>query len=149
MLSRGGVGGGSGGASSRGEAPAGPPPIPPTLVCSGLLPTELDEVAAAFAKAGLTEDERRTKAIGRGCCCAEAEGFSAVGGICFRAMLATIVDPGYKIALFLHILAVVLAFGPTFGYALFFSVVAAIPARRRRRSSPGCRRCDRYLVNPG
>lgn len=33
---------------------------------------------------------------------------------------ASIVDPGYKIALFLHILAVVLAFGPTFGYALFF-----------------------------
>ena len=36
--------------------------------------------------------------------------------------LATIIDPGYKIALFLHILAVVLAFGPTFGYGFFFSV---------------------------
>jgi Predicted integral membrane protein (DUF2269) len=63
-------------------------------------------------------------------------------------MLATIVDPGYKIALFLHILAVVLAFGPTFGYALFFSVVPQFP-----RSAPailsGVQKCDRYLVNPG
>ena len=34
-------------------------PIPATLVCSGLLPRELDEVAAAFAAAGLAEAERR------------------------------------------------------------------------------------------
>jgi uncharacterized membrane protein len=63
-------------------------------------------------------------------------------------MLATIVDPGYKFALFLHILAVVLAFGPTFGYALFFSVVPQHP-----RATPailaGIQKCDRYLVNPG
>lgn len=62
--------------------------------------------------------------------------------------LASIVDPGYKIALFLHILAVVLAFGPTFGYALFFSVAPQHP-----RATPailaGVERCDRYLVNPG
>ena len=61
---------------------------------------------------------------------------------------ATIVDPGYKVALFLHILAVVLAFGPTFGYALFFSVVPQHP-----RATPailaGVQKCDRYLVNPG
>jgi uncharacterized membrane protein len=66
----------------------------------------------------------------------------------FFAMLATIVDPGYKIALFLHILAVVLAFGPTFGYALFFSVAPQYP-----RATPailtGVQKCDRYLVNPG
>lgn len=66
----------------------------------------------------------------------------------FHAMLATIVDPGYKIALFLHILAVVLAFGPTFGYALFFSVAPQYP-----RATPailaGVQKCDRYLVNPG
>jgi uncharacterized membrane protein len=66
----------------------------------------------------------------------------------FSAMLATIVDPGYKIALFLHILAVVLAFGPTFGYALFFSVAPQYP-----RATPailaGVQKCDRYLVNPG
>jgi uncharacterized membrane protein len=63
-------------------------------------------------------------------------------------MLATIVDPGYKIALFLHILAVVLAFGPTFGYAFFFSVTPQFP-----RATPailaGVQKVDRYLVNPG
>ncbi len=63
-------------------------------------------------------------------------------------MLATIGDPGYKIAVFLHILAVVLAFGPTFGYALFFSVAPEHP-----RATPailaGIQKTDRYLVNPG
>lgn len=62
--------------------------------------------------------------------------------------LASIVDPGYKITLFLHILAVVLAFGPTFGYAIFFSVAPQHP-----RATPailtGVQRCDRYLVTPG
>jgi hypothetical protein len=67
----------------------------------------------------------------------------------FLAMpLAAFGDSGYKIALFLHILAVVLAFGPTFGYALFFSVAPQYP-----RATPailaGVQRCDRYLVNPG
>ena len=61
---------------------------------------------------------------------------------------ASIVDPGYKFALFLHVLAVVLAFGPTFGYALFFSVAPQYP-----RATPailtGIQKCDRYLVNPG
>ena len=63
-------------------------------------------------------------------------------------MLATIVDPGYKFALFLHILAVVLAFGPTFGYAFFFSISPQHP-----RATPailaGIQKTDRYLVNPG
>src|SRR3954452_19949511 len=62
--------------------------------------------------------------------------------------LASIVDPGYKIALFLHVLAVVLAFGPTFGYALFMSVAPPHP-----RATPailtGIEKCDKYLVNPG
>ncbi|HSK49224.1 MAG TPA: DUF2269 family protein [Solirubrobacterales bacterium] len=62
--------------------------------------------------------------------------------------LATIVDPGYKIALFVHILAVVLAFGPTFGYALFFSVTPQYP-RAVPAILTGVQRCDRYLVNPG
>jgi ribosomal protein L11 methyltransferase len=35
-----------------------PPPAPSTLVCSGLLPSELDEAAAAFAAASLVEAER-------------------------------------------------------------------------------------------
>lgn len=62
--------------------------------------------------------------------------------------LASIIDPGYKIVLFLHILAVVLAFGPTFGYAFFFSVAPSHP-----RATPailaGVQRVDKYLVNPG
>jgi uncharacterized membrane protein len=63
-------------------------------------------------------------------------------------MLATIGDPGYKIVLFLHIVAVVLAFGPTFGYGFFFSVTPQFP-----RATPailaGIQKTDRYLVNPG
>jgi uncharacterized membrane protein len=61
---------------------------------------------------------------------------------------ASIVDPGYKIVLFLHILAVVLAFGPTFGYAFFFSVAPQYP-----QATPailaGVQKIDKYLVNPG
>lgn len=61
-------------------------------------------------------------------------------------MLATITD--YSVGNFIHILAVVLAFGPTFGYALFFSVAPQYP-----RATPallaGVQRTDRYLVNPG
>jgi len=37
-----------------------PSPAPSTLVLSGLLPCELDEIAAAFAPAGLAETDRRT-----------------------------------------------------------------------------------------
>jgi hypothetical protein len=62
--------------------------------------------------------------------------------------LASIVSADYKIALFLHILAVVLAFGPTFGYALFFSVAPQYP-RAVPAIMTGIQRCDRYLVQPG
>ncbi|HET6997429.1 MAG TPA: DUF2269 family protein [Solirubrobacterales bacterium] len=61
---------------------------------------------------------------------------------------ASIVDPGYKIALFVHILAVVLAFGPTFGYGLFFSIAPQYP-RAVPAIMSGVQKCDRYLVNPG
>jgi uncharacterized membrane protein len=61
---------------------------------------------------------------------------------------ASIISPGYKIALFFHILAVVITFGPTFGYALILSVAPQFP-----RSTPalleGVQRIDRYMVNPG
>jgi len=40
-------------------ATEGHPPVPATLICSGLLPGEQDEVAGAFAGAGLSEAERR------------------------------------------------------------------------------------------
>jgi uncharacterized membrane protein len=63
-------------------------------------------------------------------------------------LFGSIVDPGYKIVLFLHILAVVLAFGPTFGYAFFFSVAPQHP-----KATPailaGIQKVDKYLVNPG
>jgi hypothetical protein len=57
-------------------------------------------------------------------------------------------DGGYKVALFFHIIAVVVALGPTFGYGIFFSVLPKYP-----RAAPalieGMRKIDRYLVNPG
>jgi hypothetical protein len=66
----------------------------------------------------------------------------------FPGMLASIVDPGYKIALFLHILAVVVGFGPTFAYALSTAV-----SRKYPRATPALweaiQRTDRYLVLPG
>jgi uncharacterized membrane protein len=62
--------------------------------------------------------------------------------------LGAIYDGGYKVALFFHIIAVVVALGPTFGYGVFFSVLPKYP-----RAAPalieGMRRVDRYLVNPG
>ncbi|HET9185257.1 MAG TPA: DUF2269 family protein [Solirubrobacterales bacterium] len=55
---------------------------------------------------------------------------------------------GYSVGLFIHVAAVVLAFGPTFGYGLIFSVLPQHP-----RSAPAMfeavRRIDTYLVNPG
>ena len=62
--------------------------------------------------------------------------------------LASIVSADYKIALFLHILAVVLAFGPTFGYGIFFSVAPQYP-RAVPAILTGIQRADRYLVEPG
>jgi len=53
----------------------------------------------------------------------------------------------YGVGLFIHILAVVLAFGPTFAYGLIFSVMPKYP-----RSAPAffeaIRKVDTYLVNP-
>jgi len=53
----------------------------------------------------------------------------------------------YSVGLFIHILAVVLAFGPTFAYGLIFSVMPKYP-----RSAPAffeaIRKVDTYLVNP-
>src|ERR1700761_5556147 len=61
--------------------------------------------------------------------------------------LAMIGDAGYKIALFFHIIGVVLL-GATFGYGILFTVLPKYP-----RSAPaliaGMRKIDRVLVNPG
>jgi ribosomal protein L11 methyltransferase len=40
-------------------APENPPPAPQVMVCSGLLPSELDETAVLFAPIGLVEADRR------------------------------------------------------------------------------------------
>jgi ribosomal protein L11 methyltransferase len=54
------VGGGEGARRSLPKSAAeGPLPAPQTMVCSGLLPSELDEVAEAFGASGLQEAERR------------------------------------------------------------------------------------------
>lgn len=61
-------------------------------------------------------------------------------------MLATIT--GYSVGLFVHVLAVVLTFGPTFAYGIIFSLMPQHP-----RSAPAffeaIRKVDNYLVNPG
>jgi uncharacterized membrane protein len=61
-------------------------------------------------------------------------------------MLANVT--GYSVGLFIHVLAVVLAFGPTFGYGILFSVLPRYP-----RATPalleGIQRVDRYLVSTG
>ncbi len=54
-----GRGPGEGSADNSGEGPATPPPVPETVVCSGLLPNEVDSVAAAFGVSGLSEVDRR------------------------------------------------------------------------------------------
>jgi hypothetical protein len=62
--------------------------------------------------------------------------------------IAMIGDAGYKIFLFFHILAVVLAFGPTFGYGILFTVLPKYP-RAAPAMIDGMRKIDRLLVNPG
>ncbi len=61
-------------------------------------------------------------------------------------VLANITD--YSVGLFLHILAVVLAFGPIFAYGIIFSITPKHP-----RATPAIfeaiRKVDRYLVDPG
>jgi ribosomal protein L11 methyltransferase len=59
QLASGGGPRGRGRRSNGGEAPATPPPRPSALVCSGLLPDELDGTAAAFGEVALIEAERR------------------------------------------------------------------------------------------
>jgi hypothetical protein len=55
---------------------------------------------------------------------------------------------GYSVGVFIHILAVVLAFGPTFGYGIFFSVLPKYPQAAPALLT-GVQKTDRYLVSPG
>src|SRR5690348_10217310 len=61
-------------------------------------------------------------------------------------MLATIT--AYSVGLFIHILAVVLAFGPTFGYGILFSVLPKYP-QAAPAMLEGVEKVNRYLVDIG
>jgi uncharacterized membrane protein len=62
-------------------------------------------------------------------------------------MLADIT--GYNVGLFLHVLAVVLAFGPTFGYGFFVAAAESSAPRSVPTVLRGIQTVDRFLVQPG
>jgi uncharacterized membrane protein len=62
-------------------------------------------------------------------------------------MLATIT--GFSVALFIHVLAVVLAFGPTYGFAFFVGSAEQSEPRSVPAVLRGILQIDRYLVSPG
>jgi uncharacterized membrane protein len=62
-------------------------------------------------------------------------------------MLATIT--GYNLGLFFHVLAVVLAFGPTFGYGFFVALAESNAPRSVPVVLRGVQKVDRFLVQPG
>jgi uncharacterized membrane protein len=62
-------------------------------------------------------------------------------------MTATIT--GFGIGLFVHVLAVVLAFGPTYGYAFFIGVAQESAPHGVPMVLRGIQRIDRILVSPG
>lgn len=62
-------------------------------------------------------------------------------------MLATIT--AYGVGLFIHVLAVVLAFGPTFGYGFFVATAESSDPRSVPTVLRGIQKVDRYLVQPG
>lgn len=55
---------------------------------------------------------------------------------------------GYSVGVFIHVLAVVLAFGPTFGYGIMFSVLPRYPQATPAMLA-GIEKVSRYLVYPG
>jgi uncharacterized membrane protein len=62
-------------------------------------------------------------------------------------MLATIT--GFSIGLFIHVLAVVLTFGPTFAYGIFIGVAEQNAPRSVPAVLRGIQSTDRFLVRPG
>jgi uncharacterized membrane protein len=62
-------------------------------------------------------------------------------------MLATIT--AYGVGAFIHVLAVVLAFGPTFGYGIFIGVAEGSAPRSVPAVLRGIQQTDRFLVQPG
>jgi uncharacterized membrane protein len=65
----------------------------------------------------------------------------------FSAVLATIT--GYSVGLFVHVLAVVLTFGPTFGYGFFIAAAEANAPSSVPTVLRGVQQVDRFLVRPG
>lgn len=62
-------------------------------------------------------------------------------------MTATIT--GFGIGLFIHVLAVVLTFGPTFAYGIFIGVAEKSSPRSVPSVLRGIQQTDRFLVRPG
>jgi len=62
-------------------------------------------------------------------------------------MIATIT--GFGVGLFIHVLAVVLAFGPTYGFAFFIGTAEEDDPRSVPTVLRGILKIDRYLVTPG
>jgi uncharacterized membrane protein len=65
----------------------------------------------------------------------------------FPAMSATIT--GFSIGLFIHVLAVVLTFGPTYGFAFFIGSAEQSSPRSIPAVLRGIQQIDRFLVSPG
>lgn len=65
----------------------------------------------------------------------------------FPPMLATIT--GFGIGLFAHVLAVVLAFGPTFAFGIFVGVAERTAPRSVPAVLRGIQAHDRFLLTPG
>ena len=55
----------------------------------------------------------------------------------------------FSVGLFIHVLAVVLAFGPTFGYGFFMAIAQETSPRSVPAVLRGVLQIDRYLVTPG
>jgi uncharacterized membrane protein len=62
-------------------------------------------------------------------------------------LVATIT--GFSIGLFIHVLAVVLTFGPTYGFAFFVGSAEQSEPRSVPAVLRGILQIDRYLVSPG
>lgn len=63
-------------------------------------------------------------------------------------MLAAAIT-GFGVGMFAHVLFVVLAFGPTFGYPIFIAAAEGNSPRSVPTVLRGIQQADRYLVSPG
>lgn len=66
----------------------------------------------------------------------------------FPAMLLATIT-GFSVGLFIHVLAVVLTFGPTYGFAFFIGTAEENDPRSVPTVLRGILKVDRFLVSPG